>query len=67
MEDNNDLFDRSDHDMTGYRKKDKMNKKVVSKMNDKTNGVSTIEFIGLRSKMYSILLDDGKEKKLERV
>jgi hypothetical protein len=47
--------------MTDYRSRDNMNKKVVNKFKDETNGVPIIEFIGLRSKMYSIILDDGKE------
>ena len=32
-------------------------------MKDETDGVPIIEFVGLRSKMYSLLLDNGKEKK----
>ena len=39
------------------------NKKVVGKFKDETCGVPIEEFIGLRSKMYSIKLYDGKEKK----
>jgi hypothetical protein len=58
MNDNKEYFDRSDYDMTGYRNQDNTNKKVVNKMKDETNGVPVKEFIGLRSKLYSILLDD---------
>jgi hypothetical protein len=58
MEDNKEYFDRSDYNMTGYRAKDNTNKKVVNKMKDETNGVPIKEFVGLRSKCYSILLDD---------
>ena len=32
-------------------------------MHDETAGVPITEFVGLRSKMYSILKDDGREKK----
>jgi hypothetical protein len=63
MNENKHLFDRSDYNMTEYRSRDDSNKKVVNKFKDETNGVPIVEFTGLRSKMYSILLDDGKEKK----
>ena len=39
-----------------------INKKVVGKFKDETDGKPIIEFCGLRSKMYSVLLDDGKQK-----
>ena len=39
------------------------NKKIVGKFKDETCGVPIEEFIGLRSKMYSLKLYDGKEKK----
>jgi hypothetical protein len=35
-------------------------------MKDDTNGVPIVEFVGLRSEMYSVLLDDKKEKKTEK-
>jgi hypothetical protein len=63
MDDNKELFDRSEYDMTGYRSQDNTNKKVIGKFKDETNGLPIVEFVGLRSKMYSILLDDKKEKK----
>jgi hypothetical protein len=53
-----EYFDRSDYNMTGYRSQDNTNKNVVNKMKDETNEVPIKEFIGLRSKCYSILLDD---------
>ena len=43
--------------------KDSGNKKVVGKFKDETQGMPICEFIGLRSKMYSIKLDDDSEKK----
>jgi hypothetical protein len=36
---------------------------VVYKFKDETAGVPIAEFCGLRSKMYSILLDNEDEKK----
>jgi hypothetical protein len=56
------LFDTSDYqkDHPCYST---TNKKVPGKMKDEMNGKQIREFIGLRSKMYSVLLDDGVEKK----
>ena len=45
-----------------YRKCDNTNKKVIGKMKDETNGIPIEEFVGLRSKMYSCKLINGKEK-----
>src|SRR6218665_316692 len=39
------------------------NAKVIGKFKDETHGVPPLEFVGLRSKMYSLLLPDTKEKK----
>ena len=55
-----DLFDTSN-----YSKDSKFfnetNKKVIGKMKDEFGGVIIIEFVGLKSKMYSIKKNDGKE------
>ena len=55
-----DLFDFSN-----YSKDSKLfnetNKKVIGKMKDEFGGVIIIEFVGLKSKMYSIKKIDGKE------
>ena len=55
-----DLFDFSN-----YSKDSKFfnetNKKVIGKMKDEFCGVIMIEFIGLKSKMYSIKKINGKE------
>src|SRR6218665_1515524 len=41
----------------------KTNAKVIGKFKDETNGVAPLEFVGLRNKMYSLLLPGEKEKK----
>ena len=58
------LFDRSGYNMDGFRSQDNMNKKVIGKFKDETDGVPIVEFVGLRSKMYSIKLKGDKEKKV---
>ena len=42
---------------------DETNKKVLEKMKLETGTDIPIELVGLRSKLYSLLLDDGKDKK----
>ena len=39
------------------------NKLVVGKMKDKTAGIVTEEFVGLKPKMYSFLVDDRSDHK----
>ena len=50
-------------DMNIEKFKDTKNKKLVGKFKDETQCKPIYEFIGLRSKMYSIKLDDDSEKK----
>ena len=38
------------------------NKKVLGKMKDEYGGKSTVKFVGLKSKMYSILDESNNEK-----
>ena len=38
----------------------KENKKVIGKMKDEAGGVPIVEFVGLRSKMYSYIKDNNK-------
>ena len=62
MAENLDCYDTSDYPK-GHPLHDKKNAKVIGKFKDETNGVPPLEFVGLRSKMYSLLLPDDKEKK----
>ena len=63
-----DLFaDRERFDNSDYPSDSKFyfaeNKKVIGKFKDETAGVPIREFIGLKSKMYSISLDNEKDSK----
>ena len=42
---------------------DDTNKKVLGKMKLETSDKVVVEFVGLRSKLHSLLLDNGDEKK----
>ena len=55
-----DLFDFSNYSKDS-RFYDESNKKVIGKMKDEYGGVIIDEFIGLKSKMYSIKKIDGSE------
>jgi hypothetical protein len=54
MIDNKEFFDLSD---MPKEFQDNTNKKVIGKFKDETSGIPIEEFIGLRSKMYSVKLD----------
>ena len=42
---------------------DYLNKLFIGKMKDETGGVVIEEFVGLKAKMYSFLVDDNSEHK----
>ena len=56
-----DLFD-----LSNFPKRSKYycdeNKKIVGKMKDEYSGKSILKFVGLKSKMYSILDESSNEK-----
>ena len=43
------------------------NKVVVGEMKEETGGVAIEEFIGLKPKMYSLLVDNSEHKKAKSV
>ena len=55
-----ELFDFSGYDR-GSVYYDCVNKKVIGKMKDEMSGKIIAEFVGLRSKMYSIVTVDDRE------
>ena len=60
------LEDQDLFDFSGYPKDhpchSNANKKVIGKMKDELNGSSMVQFVGLRSKMYSVLGDFEMKK-----
>ena len=56
------LFDNSDYPKDS-KFFDSTNKKVIGKFKDEAAGMPIVEFIGLRSKMYSYVKDNGKNEK----
>ncbi|XP_062572261.1 uncharacterized protein LOC134234224 [Saccostrea cucullata] len=57
-----DLFDSSrDHFLFSEK-----HKRVVGKMKDETAGYPIKEFVGLRAKMYSFIIHDGKENEVKK-
>ena len=54
------LFDVSDYPLDS-KFFDSVNKKVIGKMKDEFKGKTISEFVGLKSKMYSLISVDDKE------
>ena len=62
--------DKNRFDFSGYAKDDPLydttNKKAIGKMKEETDFVSIRQFLGLRTKMYSMTYGDtGKEQRNE--
>ena len=53
-----DMFDNSDYN-TDNQYFDATNKKVIGKFKDEAAGVPIVEFVGLRSKMYSYIKENN--------
>ena len=62
----NDKFDNSyDPENSPYHAKN--NKKGIGKFKDEAASIPTVEFVGLKSKMYSYIKNDEKVERLPRV
>jgi hypothetical protein len=67
MEGSSSRFDLSDYP-TEHKLYNATNKKVIGKFKDETNGLPIIEFVALRSKVYSFIKDNDKvERKCKGV
>ena len=64
IKNNIDLYDTSDYLETYVAYS--TNKKTLQKMKDETNGHPIKEFVEIRPKMYSMILNDDTEKKIAR-
>ena len=57
--------DRELFDFSGYqissKHYDSTNKKLLGKMKDEFNGIKIVEFVGLKSKMYSLIGANDRE------
>ena len=62
MKEDQHLYDKSNYSKDHFLFSE-VNKKVIGKFKDETGGLPIVEWIGLGAKMYSMMTDDGKEKK----
>ena len=61
-----DMFDFSNY-LTKSKYYDHPNKLVIGKMKDEIGGFANEEFVGLKPKMYSFLIDKSEHKKVKGV
>ena len=62
MKENMDLYDTSNYPVDERQLFSKSNAKVVGKMKDECGGAAPREFVGLRSKMYSLQVSKNDQK-----
>ena len=58
---NKNIFDFSNYSSKS-KYYDNSNKLAIGNMKDETGGVAIEEFVGLKPKMYSFLIDNGEHK-----
>ena len=63
---NKNLFDFSDYPESS-KLFDPANKKVIGKMKDKAKRKKITEFVGLKSKMYSLVIVNDEEIEMQKV
>ena len=63
---NKEMFDSSNY-LTKSKYYDDLKKLVIGKMKDETEGVAIEEFVGLKPKIYSFLVDNSEHKKVKGV
>ena len=63
---NKEMFDFSNY-LTKSKYYDDLKKLVIGKMKDETEGVAIEEFVGLKPKIYSFLVDNSEHKKVKGV
>ena len=63
---NKEMFDFSNYS-TKSKYYDNSNKLVIGKMKDESGDVAIEEFVGLKPKMYSFLVDNSENKKAKGV
>ena len=62
---NKEMFEFSNY-LTKLKYYDDSNKLVIGKIKGETGGVAIEEFVGLKPKMYSFLVDDNREHKKQK-
>ena len=62
----NKMFDFSNQSIKSKYYND-LNKLVIGKMKDETAGVAIKEFVGLKPKMYSFLVENNEHKKAKGI
>ena len=66
MEEDIDLYDTSNFDPT-HPLHSKANHRVLGKMKSKTGSTPPLEFVGLKAKMYSLLCENKRQKKIKEI
>ena len=63
---NENFYDTSDYPKE-HPLHSTVNKKVLGKMKDECEGIPILEYVGLRSKMYSVMTEGKSKKRIEKI